>query len=112
MQTPTHLLDKTAAVYRRQETLDDGGCPISSYTLVSALAKVKCRIQPGDDLENIENDVERSLCTHIMYAEPADIRPSDLIRVAAPTEADYNVISVYDPDDQHVFLRVLLEIVV
>ena len=112
METPTHLMTHTCAVWRRTERLDEGGCPIADYTVVASLTAVRCRVQPGDDVEGVANDVERSRTTHVLYAEPVDIRPSDLLVLAAPVAASYNVISVYDPDDQHVYLRALLEIVV
>jgi len=121
MDTPVHLMLNTYAVWRRTETVDDGGCPVADYSAVAGLEAVRARVQPGIDREAVVNDVERSRATHTMYSEPVtaegmtvDLSASDrvILTGSASIAGEYDVVSVHDPDDVHVYLHVLLEKVV
>jgi len=106
------ILTHSYAVWRRSVGLDAGGCPVSEYTAVPSATAIRCRPQPHDDVEAVVNDVERSRVTHIIWSAHADVRASDRLVITAPTEAVYDVISVHDPNDQHVYMKLLVEIVV
>lgn len=114
METPTHLFDKLVAVLRRTSGLDDGGCPTVSWAPAFdaaglAMDAVPCRIQTTPDTETVLRDVEKAIDSHYMYCAVTDISVADRVVYLG---AQFNVVAAYDPDDQHVYMRLSLEAVV
>jgi len=106
METPSHLFDKVATVARRQEFLDDGGCPAALYTPVAGLQSVACRLQPYNGRELEVRSREGQIVTHIMHVGNVDIRTSDIITCLGVA---YRAVGELDPDLQGVFKVILLE---
>jgi hypothetical protein len=109
MESPAAMFVHTAAVYRRLESLDDGGSPTASWLPVAGLTAVACRIQPYGGGEGLTAGREGQTITHTMYTGDVDIRTSDQVLYDG---AYYNVTAAVEPDAAGVFKRFALEKIV
>ena len=109
METPSGMFTQAVAVYRRQQSLDDGGSPTAAWYLVAGLTAVPCRVQPYGGGEGLTSGREGQIVTHTMYTGDVDIRTSDQVLYEG---VYYNVIAAVEPDAAGVYKRFALEQIV
>lgn len=101
MSLVTHLLLKTADIYRRTRVSDGQGGYTYSYALIKASAK--CKIDQASDSERVEAEQAGSSFTHKVYLNhDQDVQRGDEIRRDGKT---YFVKAVIEPDRPGVYRR-------
>jgi head-tail adaptor len=109
METPQGMFMQAVAVYRRSESVDDGGSPTAAWYAVAGLSAVPCRIQPYGGGEGLFAGREGQVITHTLYTGDVDIRTSDQVLYES---VYYNVTAAIEPDAAGVYKRFALEKIV